>query len=115
LLYDFKFIQSNIILTVYLECMGGYPAQIWIESVFDQDGIECLGSALLSAEVELDMAEPLERAPEFEPIVAEATAAATAVPVEAAEEAVEEAAVPKKATAEQQRLAREARLKFFSQ
>ncbi len=112
LLYDFKFIQSNIILTVYLDCMGGYPAQIWIESVFDQDGIECIGSALLSAEVELDMGEPLERVPEFDPIIPEepAVPAESAVPAEA----VVEAAVPKKATAEQQRLAREARLKYFT-
>ncbi len=111
LLYDFKFIQSNIILTIYLDCMGGYPAQIWIESVLDQDGIECIGAALLPAEVELDISEPLEATPEFEPVVsavAEAEAEAEVVAETAAE------TVPKKATAEQQRLAREARLKYFT-
>ncbi len=110
LLYDFKFVQSNIILTVYLECMGGYPAQLWIESVLDQDGIECIGAALLSAEVELDISEPLEATPEFEP-----EAVPVAIP-EAVPEAVPEIPTTesKKATAEQQRLAREARLKYFT-
>lgn len=108
ILYDFKFIQANIILTIYLECMGNYPAQIWIESIIDQDGIECIGSASLSEEVELDLSEPFEKVPEFEP-VEDIPDIASLVP---------DPVVPDppilKATKEQQRLAREARLKYFN-
>ncbi len=67
ILYDFKFIQPNIILNIMLDKLGGYEGQIYIESVTDQDGLDCDGPALLGEEVELDMGEPLERLVEFEP------------------------------------------------
>lgn len=94
LLSDFKFIQANIVLTIEIETMGNYPAQIWIEDVVDEDGIPCIGAALLGEEVRLDMCEPLERAPEFEPT---------------------EPIVPEVISQEEQRrIAREARLRRFA-
>lgn len=98
LLSNFKFIQANIVLTVKIETMGNYPAQIWIEDVMDEDGTPCIGPAVLGEEVRLDMGEPLEKAPEFEPVP-------------------EPELVPEPVTIsqeEQRRIAREARLRRFA-
>lgn len=90
LLYDYKFIQSGLTLTLSLEI--GIEGQVWIESVLDIDDIDCIGPALLGAEVNLDMGEPLIPIPEPEPVPE-----------------------PKPLTPEEQRrIAREARLRRFT-
>ncbi len=129
-LSNFKFIQANIVLTVEIETMGGYPGQIWIEDVLDEDGAPCVGPALLGEEVCLDMAEPLEHAPEFDPVIT----APVKSPVIASEpEPVASASEPEPLTIrpeerqqsrhsaaenlsaeEQRRIAREARLRRFA-
>ncbi len=118
LLSNFKFIQANIVLTVEIETMGGYPGQIWIEDVLDEEGNSCVGPAVLGEEVRLDMAEPLEHAPEFDPVVAPAPAPAPS-PIMAPEpEPVASALEPEPLTIspeEQRRIAREARLRRFAE
>ncbi len=117
LLSNFKFIQANIVLTVEIETMGGYPGQIWIEDVLDEEGNSCVGPAVLGEEVRLDMAEPLEHAPEFDPVVAPAPAPAPS-PIMAPEpEPVTSTLEPEPLTIspeEQRRIAREARLRRFA-
>jgi hypothetical protein len=101
LLYDYKFIQSGLTLTLRVETE--LEGQVWIESVMDEDDIDCIGPALLGAEVILDMGEPLlsddspPAMPGCEPLLAE-----------------EPAPIAKQSLAEEQRrIAREARLRRF--
>ncbi len=105
LLSKFKFIQANIILTVEIETMGGYPGQIWIEEVLDEEGNSCIGPALLSEEIRLDMGEPLEHAPEFDPVVT------APLPSPDPEPVIPELTISPE---EQRRIAREARLRRFA-
>jgi hypothetical protein len=93
ILYDYKFIQSGMTLTVSMPDIDG---QVWIESVLDEDDIDCIGPALLGAEVILDMGEPLIPLPLQEP-----------EPVPVPEP------VPELTVEEQRRIAREARLRRF--
>ncbi len=115
LLSDFKFIQANIVLTVEIETMGGYPAQIWIEDVLDEEGASCVGPAVLGEEIRLDMGEPLEHAPEFDPVVAP-TPAPSPVLAPEPEPLMPESMVPEVTISpeEQRRIAREARLRRFA-
>lgn len=110
LLSNFKFIQANIVLTVEIETMGGYPGQIWIEDVLDEEGAPCIGPAALGEEVRLDMAEPLEHAPEFDPVIAPVPVPS---PIMASEP---EPVIPELTLSpeEQRRIAREARLRRFA-
>ena len=103
LLSDFKFIQANIVLTVEIEAMGNYPATIWIEDVLDDNGTSYDGPAQLREEVQLDMNEPLEHAPEFDPVLAS----------EPEPEPEPEPTVVV-SSEEQRRIAREARLRRFA-
>ncbi len=115
LLSDFKFIQANIVLTVEIETMGGYPAQIWIEDVLDEEGNSCVGPAVLGEEIRLDMGEPLEHAPEFDPVVAPAPLPSPVMAPEP-EPVIPEHMVPEMTISpeEQRRIAREARLRRFA-
>jgi hypothetical protein len=89
----YKFIQSGMTLTISMPDILG---QVWIESVLDEDDIDCIGPALLGAEVILDMGEPLIPLPLQEP-----------EPVPVPEP------VPELTVEEQRRIAREARLRRF--
>ena len=112
LLSNFKFIQANIVLAIEIDSMGGYPATIWIEEVFDEEGTTCVGPAQLGDEVRLDMGEPLERAPEFEPSVVPVPEPVP-VPVPEPELVVPEP-IEELSVQERTRIAREARLKRFA-
>lgn len=106
-LYDFKFLQPHIILTVPLE-EAQIEVQILIESIIDEDGFECDGPALLGAELELDIAVAVEAMPE-EPVHMPEEPIATVEPMVQEEEP--KLKVP---TADEKEAIREARLRRFA-
>ena len=97
-LYDFKFLQPHIVLTVPLE-EAEIQVQILIESIIDEDGFECDGPALLGDELELDIASVPEPEPMPEPMP---------------EPATKSMAEPKVPTADEKEAIREARLRRFA-
>lgn len=100
-LYDFKFLQPHIILSLPIEEVQ-INVEILIDSIIDQDGIECEEPVILGAELELDILVEPACAPVCAPVEPEPASEPEPAPAE-----------PKIPTENEKETIRAARLRRF--